>query len=197
MLIGTKICLGPILQADGMVIFRWRNTPGVMLMDGMYSPISQGNFDEWFTAIGKDPTRIVFSIRKPGSLEFLGYVQIADIHPVFRSAELGIMIGDAANRGKGYGPDALRLCIAFCWNELNLQRLSLKIIGDNPRAIRAYEKAGFEREGLLQRATYRDGDFRDTTLMALLRPDRIRHDYFAAAISTGPVLAPVRANIHA
>jgi ribosomal-protein-alanine N-acetyltransferase len=172
MLIGNKICLGPILQADGVIIFRWRNSPDVMLMDGMYSPISQANFDDWFTAIGKEPSRIVFSIRKPGSLEFLGYVQISDIHPVFRSAEIGIMIGDAANRGKGYGPDALRLCMDFCWNELNLQRLSLKIIGDNPRAVRAYEKAGFEHEGVLRQSTYRDGGFRDTTLMARLRRDQ-------------------------
>ncbi|MGO9444054.1 MAG: GNAT family N-acetyltransferase [Thiobacillaceae bacterium] len=169
MLFGEKTCLGPMLPTDAPIIFKWRNSLEVMHLDGLYRPISQAIFDEWFHTIGRDSSRVVFSIRKKDGLDFLGYVQIVDIHPVYRSAEVGIMIGELANRGKGYGQDALRLCVQFCWNELNLQRLSLKIIGENKHAIHTYEKAGFVHEGVLRRAIYVNGAFTDTTLMALLR----------------------------
>ncbi len=171
MLIGEKVCLGPILQADGAVIFNWLNTVSLMHLNGSYVPVSQRSFDEWFAGIGKDPSRVVFSIRKQGNLEFLGYIQLTEIHAIFRSAVVGISIGDPANRGKGYGHEALTLCVGFCWKDLNLRRLSLMIVGRNEPAIRAYKKAGFEQEGLLKRAIFVNGAYMDATIMGLLRSD--------------------------
>ncbi len=171
MLIGEKVCLGPILQADGAFIFNWLNNVGLMHLNGNYVPVSQRSFDEWFAGIGKDPSRVVFSIRKHGNLEFLGYIQLTEIHAVFRSAVVGISIGDPANRGKGYGHEALTLCIGFCWKDLNLRRLSLMIVGRNEPATRAYKKAGFEQEGLLKRAIFANGAYMDATIMGLLRSD--------------------------
>jgi RimJ/RimL family protein N-acetyltransferase len=169
MLIGSKVCLGPFFQSDANVIFNWRNSVEVMHLDGLYRPVSQAGFDEWFGGIGKDASRVVFSIRKYGNLDFLGYVQIIHIHPIFRTAEIGIMIGDIANRGRGYGQEALRLCIDFCWKELNLQRLTVMVIGHNEVALHTYQKLGFEPEGVIRRAIYRDGGFSDVTLLGLLR----------------------------
>ena len=170
MLIGEKVCLGPMLQPDGAMIFNWLNTVSLMHLNGNYVPVSQRSFDEWFGGIGKDFSRVVFSIRKQGNLAFLGYIQLTETHPVFRSAVVGLTIGDPANRGKGYGQEALMLCIGFCWNELNLQRLSLMIVGENELALRAYKKAGFE-EGVLKRAIFTNGVYRDATIIGLLRSD--------------------------
>ncbi len=169
MLIGKQICLGPMFQADARPIFNWRNNVDLMHLDGLYRPVSQLQFDEWFNSIGKDSGRVVFSIRKPGDLALLGFIQIGKIHPVYRSAELGIMIGEGVNRGKGYGQEALRLTIDFCWQELNLQRLAVAIVGNNAPARRAYEKVGFELEGVMRRAIYVAGHFEDLTFMGLLR----------------------------
>lgn len=170
MLIGSRVCLGPVFQADAPIIFNWRNRLDVLHLDGLYRPMSQARFDEWFAGIGRDPGRVVFSIRRQGDLAFLGYIQIVDIQAAHRSAEIGIMIGEKEQRGHGYGQEALKLCVDFCWKELNLQRLSLKVVGDNPAALHTYRKAGFECEGVMRRCIYLAGEFRDTTLMALLRP---------------------------
>ena len=169
MLIGKLVCLGPMLNADAGVVFNWHNSMDVMHLDGLYRPISQGNFDDWFLSIGKDPARVVFAIRKQGDLAFLGYVQITNIHPANHSAELGIMIGDPNNRDKGYGQEALRLSLEYCWKELNLQRLSLLCIGKNERALHVYQNVGFEIEGVLRRSIYINGGFQDSTVMGLLR----------------------------
>ena len=53
--------------------------------------------------------------------------------------------------------------------ELNLQRVGLYVFGDNPGAIRAYARAGFEVEGVLRRAAYIDGAYSDITVMGCLR----------------------------
>lgn len=171
MLIGEKICLAPLLQGDAGLIYNWHNTVEIMHLDGIYRPISQARFDDWFNTIGKDPSRVVFSIRRRSDMNLVGYVQAANIHGVNRCADIGIMIGDKANRGQGYGTEALGLLVGFCWHELNLQRLALMVIGDNPRAIAAYRHVGFEVEGVTRRAVYTNGGFVNCTLMAILRPE--------------------------
>jgi RimJ/RimL family protein N-acetyltransferase len=43
------------------------------------------------------------------------------------------------------------------------------VVGDNPRAVRVYDKAGFEVEGVMRRAAYVNGGYQDVTVMAALR----------------------------
>jgi RimJ/RimL family protein N-acetyltransferase len=61
------------------------------------------------------------------------------------------------------------LATDFAFRDRNLQRIWLTVFADNPRAIRAYEKAGFEMEGTLRRAYFVDGRWRDAAIMAKLR----------------------------
>jgi len=99
----------------------------------------------------------------------LGHLHISNIQPMFRSADIGLNIGDPGQRRQGYGREALKLAMGYCWGELNLQRVALTVLANNPWALHVYEKAGFEVEGRLRRATYVDGAFIDVMVMAALR----------------------------
>ena len=48
---------------------------------------------------------------------------------------------------------------------------ALRVFADNARAIRAYEKVGFQHEGRLRQDNFYNGAYRDTLLMGLLRSD--------------------------
>ena len=97
-------------------------------------------------------------------------MQINGINSVHRSAELGIRIGEEKNRGQGYGKEALRLAVDFCWNHLNLNRVQLVVFKHNDRAIGAYKAVGFRKEGLLRKAAFIGGGWVDVIVMAALRP---------------------------
>ena len=169
MLIGEKVCLGPILTGDGPFLFSWMNNRGLAYGNGPYRPMSQLAFDEWFNGIAKDPRRVVFALRSRSDMKLLGYVQIINIDAPFRSAELGILIGEEAEQGRGFGQEAIALAIEFCWSDLNLQRLSLLVVGENARAGHVYEKVGFEVEGRMRRAAYANGQYVDIVVMGKLR----------------------------
>ena len=171
MLIGEKVCLGPVLNGDMPLLFNWFDSIELVRTNGPYRPTDEAKFNQWIVAAGNDPSRVLFAIRRQGDLRLLGHVHLSAIHPVIRSAELGITIGASADRGQGYGGEAISLAVAFCWRELNLQRVSLAVLSNNPDARRVYERAGFQAEGLLRRAAFADGGFRDVTIMAILRPD--------------------------
>jgi len=120
-----------------------------------------------------DPSRIVFAIRSRHAPDIIGYVQIRDIHPVHGSATIGLRIGEVAERGQGKGREALNLAIRYCWDHLNVTRLSLGVFAQNERAIALYRSAGFREEGRLESALFIDGHWIDVTMMAMIHPRRM------------------------
>lgn len=109
-----------------------------------------------------------FVIADKASLRYLGQCNIMMVDSVSRKAELAFVLA-AEHIGQGYGYEAGRLLIDFAFNQMNLNRVYLKVSADNLRAIRLYERLGFRHEGRLREDAYRDGKYEDTLVMGLLR----------------------------
>ena len=170
MLTGEKVLLGPVTGKDMPTLFQWRNNRELSNFSGRYRPVDEAAFTEWLAGAKFGFPRTLLIIRKKFGADALGYVELYNMDNTAMSAEFGIAIGDPANRGQGYGAEATRLTLGFCWRDLNLQRLALRVIGDNAPALHMYRKVGFETEGKLRRAAFVDGQYQDVTLMSVLRP---------------------------
>jgi RimJ/RimL family protein N-acetyltransferase len=109
-----------------------------------------------------------FAIRLHENDALIGHVELDDVQWAHRSAWVSIAIGDPANRGLGYGTEALRLLLDFGFRELNLHRVQLTVFSYNAPAIRLYERLGFVREGAHREALLRDGERYDMYLYGLL-----------------------------
>jgi RimJ/RimL family protein N-acetyltransferase len=169
MLIGKHITLGPLVPEDLAPLFCWANDATAARLDFAYRPVDMMAHQQWWNSIGKDPTKVVFAIRKIDTPVIIGYVQVTGINPTHRSAEIGIRIGAEHNRNQGFGKEALRLAVDFCWNHLNLNRVQLIVFKHNHRAIGAYRAAGFKKEGVLRKAAFIGGEWVDVVPMAILR----------------------------
>jgi diamine N-acetyltransferase len=172
MLLANRITIGPLVPEDFGLLFCWANDVAAARLDFAYRPVDMMTHQQWWNGLGKDPSKVVFAIRKTAEPGLIGYVQIAGINTVHRSAELGIRIGAEKDRGHGYGKEALGLAVAFSWNHLNLNRLQLVVFKHNLRAVSAYRSTGFKKEGLLRKAAFIDGAWVDVVLMAALRSAR-------------------------
>ena len=82
--------------------------------------------------------------------------------------ELGMAVHDAW-QGRGIGSALMRAATELADRWLNLSRLELTVYTDNARAIKLYEKHGFEIEGQMRRYSFRDGEYVDAYAMARLR----------------------------
>jgi RimJ/RimL family protein N-acetyltransferase len=180
MLNGKLISLGPVIPADFPALFRWGNDVDSARVNEVYRPSDWNSHQEWWSNIGKDASKVIFAIRKQGSKDIIGYVQIINISGIHQSAHIGVRIGEAADRGHGYGREATSLAIDYCWNHLNLGRISLTVFKTNERALKLYSSAGFEMEGLLRRAMFIDGQWVDVVLMSMLHPSRVNRQQPAA-----------------
>jgi RimJ/RimL family protein N-acetyltransferase len=133
-----------------------------------YKPHTLQQTEEYLRNVLEGGAGANFIIAERESLSYLGQCNIMRVDNIARKAELGFVIG-REHTGKGYGYEAGRMLIDFAFRQMNLNRVSLKVHADNPRAIRLYEKLGLRHEGCLREEVYQDGQYVDVLVMGLLR----------------------------
>jgi aminoglycoside 6'-N-acetyltransferase len=109
----------------------------------------------------------VFIVEVDG--EVIGAIQYGEEDdPMYRHAGIDIFLSTARHR-QGFGSDAIRTLARHLFDERGHHRLSIDPAADNEAAIRAYEKVGFRRVGVMR--SYErglDGTFHDGLLMDML-----------------------------
>jgi aminoglycoside 6'-N-acetyltransferase len=103
------------------------------------------------------------------SEETIGLVQYAEeLDPDYRHAGIDIFIG-APYQDRGLGTDAVRTMVRYLVHDRGHHRLTIDPVAHNDRAIRAYEKVGFRRVGVMREYQRDpDGTWRDGLLLDLL-----------------------------
>ena len=167
----SAVVLAPLRRSDAPQLLAWINDREQVLFNAPYAPVHERQHAKWFDALETRRDAVIFGIRRRAGTRLIGVCQLLSISRVHRSAELQIRIGDPAARNHGFGSQAVRSLVDFAFGDLNLHRVSLQVFATNTRAIRAYEKCGFSREGLLRQAAHIDGTYVDIVVMGILRTD--------------------------
>lgn len=90
-------------------------------------------------------------------------------HRAAHTAYIGGLAIHPDLKGRGYGIQLMNEIIHFC-RQQGFLRIELSVAVVNKKAISLYERAGFQREGLLKKYTYlaSENRYMDELLMALL-----------------------------
>jgi len=157
MIKGDKIHLIPATLDDRQRIYKWcfhSETTKCHSGPPDYPEISIPTFEEFCDSDEGGYTEYYFTGEKPddgrGFLimnkdKAVGFISYCSFHLGAGIAELDIWIKDEANCGNGFGVDALISLGNYLNEEMGVYELIIAPSVRNPRAIRAYEKAGFKR----------------------------------------------------
>ena len=166
-------------QALAAAFSRWnRDTEYTRLLD--FDPMHLWSEKKMKEYIEKDmdanpPKEYFFQVRELTEDKLIGFVGLFPIW-AHGNSWVGIGMGEPEYRGKGYGTDAMRLALRFAFMELNLHRVTLDVFEYNPRAIRSYEKAGFQHEGRQREVLFRNGKRWDVLEMGILREEWLKRN---------------------
>jgi aminoglycoside 6'-N-acetyltransferase len=121
-------------------------------------------------ALGQDEGMAVFAILVDG--EVAGMIQYyEELDEEYRHAGIDLFLGTPYH-DRGLGTDAVRTMVRHLINDRGHRRLTIDPAAHNERAIRCYEKVGFERVGILrQNWLDLEGVWRDSLLLDLLADD--------------------------
>ena len=162
------IYLRPMTYDDTERIVRWRNTDEVRKNFIYQALFTRESHEHWIRTKVETGDVVQMIICEMETDHPVGSVYVRDIDPIHHKAEYGIFIGESGARGKGYGTAAAKLMVRYCFEEMKLHRLFLRVYAENIQAIRSYEKAGFEREALLKDDVCIGGKYRNIVLMGIL-----------------------------
>ena len=167
---GQLLKLSAVREEDAAIMVKWGEDPEYLrnVDTDMAIPTTKKQLEAEGSPSSNE---VYFRLRTIKDDELIGFVAIHSIEWNNRTGRLSIGIGDAINRNKGYGTDALQLILRYGFHELNLNRIGLDVIEYNHKGIRAYEKVGFQLEGRMRSAVYRDGNSYDLLVMGILRAE--------------------------
>ena len=170
-LIGDRIYLRPLEREDAPLLEVFINDPEVTRTLSVYRPLNRQHEEEFIDGIAKSEHDIVLAIALKVDDRMIGTTGLHRLNFTDRRAAFGISIGAKDEWNKGYGTEAARLIVRYGFETLNLNRISLLVFETNLRGIRAYEKAGFKREGVLRQAVYRESRYVDVFAYGILKEE--------------------------
>ena len=106
-------------------------------------------------------------------LGHVGNIRLSDMKWPHRRAAVAILIGDRAAWGRGIGRRAVALVSWYGLRVLRLHKLSAGMYADNLGSIRAFQAAGYRKEGELTEHYFLEGKPRNGILMACFADDLI------------------------
>jgi len=153
-------------------VTRWINDPEVtkFMVYGQL-PMTEHKIMEMLESQVANPANVVFLVRHGKKAKPIGFAGLYDIHLTARKAEFRILIGERSAWGKGIGTEVTKVITDYAFDRLNLHRVWLGVTSENAGAVRAYEKAGYVREGVLKDDIWRNGRWYDSIRMAVIRQE--------------------------
>lgn len=157
---------------------KWHNNPNVRHFARHNMPRTPEEFKRWFEPQSGHDVRdgVFFTIYHKKDKCPIGSIGFNRINWVNRNAFIGALIGEPDYWGKGIIGEAAKLLINYGFTELNFHKIYASIINPNKRSLRAAEKLGFEKEGVLKEDMYVDGKYVDFHQFGLFRSDWLKRE---------------------
>ncbi|WP_312674287.1 GNAT family N-acetyltransferase [Microbacterium sp.] len=142
--------------------------PEVLRLTGTHARFTREGVETWLRSLADRDDRADWAIlcREDGA--HIGEVVLSDLDEENRSAGFRIALAGPQWFGAGYGTEATRAVLRHAFDAVGLHRVELEVYAFNPRAQRAYEKAGFVVEGRRREALRWDGEWVDAIVMGIL-----------------------------
>lgn len=167
-IVGELVALGPLVKALLPLYSRWINDLATVRNLSLWRPQTLEQEQAWYDEAPASEHSVTFTLYERATWRPIGTIGLSDIDHRNGKAELGIMIGEPACRGKGYGSEATRLILDYAFTALGLHNVMLHVFSFNAGAIRAYQKAGFREFGRRRECYLMNGRLWDDVHMECL-----------------------------
>lgn len=165
-----RLFLRPLLEADADGAYPdWFNNAETCAGNSHHIyPYTRTQALAYIRSIQGDRSCLVLAIERKSDGAHVGNVSLQNIHPIHRSAELAIVIGDGSARGHGLGEEACGALLTHGFRALNLNRIQCGTFSTNGGMISTALRLGFSQEGVRKQAAFKNGAYVDVVEFGLL-----------------------------
>ena len=165
-----NITLRAIEEDDLNLLREMMNDGEIEKMIGGFSfPVSKYQQQKWFTSLcgSQNEFRVMIEVKSYGAI---GTIILTDIDWKNKTAQIHCKIVSSEKiRGNGYGTRAIKLLTNYSFVQLNIECVYCNILEENYASKRAFEKAGYSKEGLLRKRVYKNGKYHNVEVWSILK----------------------------
>ncbi len=166
-LTGERIFLRNLTRDDATDDYcRWMNDSKVnQYLESRFITHTTGSISHYIDEIQKQNGVIFLAICLRGSDHHIGNIKLGPIQDYHNHGEIGLMIGDKTEWGKGYAAEAISLIADYALDVLHLNAVIAKCYANNVGSMKAFEKAGFSVAGCLTQFYKCNGEYVDGIML--------------------------------
>jgi len=171
----ARLYLRPMRETDATETYcGWLNDPEVnQYLESRFERATVDSVREFIREKTGDEREPFFAIVLNDGDRHIGNIKLGPINPIHRFAEIGLLIGEKDCWGRGYAAEAIDAVTRHAFESLGLHRVSAGCYADNEGSARAFEKAGFSREGVRRSCCLSNGRYVDVILLGRVHDDTI------------------------
>lgn len=168
---GENIYLREVRESDvNENYYRWMNDPDItQYLESRFYPNSLEELRHYVGEKSKDNSSVFLAIILKNGNRHIGNIKLGPINWIHRYADVALIIGEKDCWGKGYASSAICLVTKYAFKTLNLHKLMAGCYDLNQGSAKAFQKAGFQTEGVRKRHYYYDGGYIDSVLLGIVR----------------------------
>ncbi|KPU46381.1 spermidine N(1)-acetyltransferase [Oxobacter pfennigii] len=169
MLRGEYVILRVPELDDADIITSWHNDREVTkyLAENIYS-VSKTALQGLIKQIYSEKNAKHFLIETEDEIP-IGLGSLNDIDWINGTAEIRVVLYAKNCWGRGYGYDCVKTLTEYAMYELNLNTIYVKLIEENERAIKCFQKAGYEAEGKLMKRVIKENKYKNIISMSIYK----------------------------
>lgn len=172
---GKRIILRSVKLKDAKDYPIWfKDQEVVRFLGNKLLNIKKKAVSDYFRKMLLNKNKIIWAITIKGNKQ-IGNIALS-LDRLNKRVDLGIVIGDKNYWGDGFAPECLGIVADYVFKKLKYERLELTVFKENSRAINAYKKVGFKKEGILRNHIYAwiGEKYHDEYIMSILRSEWLK-----------------------
>jgi ribosomal-protein-alanine N-acetyltransferase len=168
---GSSVRLRPPKTADHLALFDWYNDPETVAPFDRFSLDTFEEFQAALAGAADDPRSLAprFVVERKIDSKLLGFVGHYAAHPVLELTDVWYVLGERAERGKGYGREAVGLLVDYLFHAFTIERVGATCDVENVASYKLLERLGFRREGTLRAALFHHTLWHDVAIYGVTR----------------------------
>lgn len=126
----------------------WLNDPAVnQYLEVRFHPQTQDSVRAFVRAVNDSSDHAMFGIFLQDGGRHIGNIKLGPIDPNHARADIGLLIGDRTQWGKGLAQEAIAAVTAYAFDTLRLNKVTAGCYASNEGSLHAFLKLGFREIG--------------------------------------------------
>ena len=150
----------------GKTYLSWMNDKTVnQFLESSFQRWTIIKLKQYISEITIDLHNLFLAIVLKNGNKHIGNIKIGPINTFHKFADLGLVIGDKSEWGKGYGTEAINLATDYAFQKLKLHKMSAGVYANNIASYKAFIKAGYAKIGIMKKHRLYKGKYVDEIIV--------------------------------